>query len=115
MLSTPSLAQVTLGPPEAVAANKVATDAWGTCVLQQAIRYSDLAENADTIGDASMTRCATFEPSYEATLHGMTIVDGPRLTDDTIKQIVLNSRSHFRALAVSTVLETRLNKAKKAN
>ena len=101
---------VQLGPPAVITASKIASNNWLSCVLENAARYSKLDEPAETIANASLTRCETLKPLYRSSLDGLQIIDGPSVTDDSKDKIVENLEQTARSYAVSTVLERRLNR-----
>jgi hypothetical protein len=106
-------AGVEVGPPDAVAANNAARDAWGMCIMSSSAKYADLSEPAETIADAAVSNCTKFEPEYRRTLDALRIVDGPMIADETKDRLLKEGREVLRQHAVGTVLDIRLAKSKK--
>jgi hypothetical protein len=109
-----TMAGITLGPTNALEVSNSARDAWGACVMMNAAKYATLSEPAETIADAAMSNCTKFEPAFRQSLDALYIVNGPKLSNDTIDGIMSDGRRVFRQHAVGTVLDVRLKKSSKA-
>jgi hypothetical protein len=103
------LMQTAIGPADVLADVVKSQKAWEICVRLHATNYAQLSESADVLAEAALGKCSTGETEFRNFVSKLKIADDGRGFDiEHLESVVSNERASIRSVALTTILDARI-------